>query len=155
MEYIKALPVHAEDIHNLVQNTIKTVYSKYYPKEVVNFFCKHHSIGNINADITNGNTYILLNNNIIVGTGSVSENHITRVFVSTDYQGMGFGSFIMNHLETEINRKYRYAVLDSSLYAGRFYQHRGYKTIGHEQIEVENGKILAYEIMQKELNEQN
>ncbi len=30
-------------IYYLVQHTIKTVYPKYYPAEVVEFFCGHHN----------------------------------------------------------------------------------------------------------------
>lgn len=38
MEYISATSKDAEQIFNLVQRTIKSVYPKYYPKEVVDFF---------------------------------------------------------------------------------------------------------------------
>lgn len=38
MEYIKATEKDLEQIVILVQETIKTIYPKYYPKEVVEFF---------------------------------------------------------------------------------------------------------------------
>lgn len=41
MEYIKATKNDVESIYKLVQKTIRTIYPKYYPKEVVNFFCEH------------------------------------------------------------------------------------------------------------------
>lgn len=151
MEYIKATPNHAESIYELVRNTIKTIYPRYYPQEVVDFFCNHHNIDNIIADIKDGHTYILLDNDTIIGTGSCIENHITRVFVSPDCQRNGFGSYIMTQLETEIGQKHSNILLDASLAASRLYEHRGYKTLSHEQIEVDNGKILVYEIMKKEL----
>ena len=39
MEYFKASEEHAEQIYNLVQNTITAVYPRYYPEAVVDFFC--------------------------------------------------------------------------------------------------------------------
>ncbi len=38
MEYIKASEKDIDAVWELVQETIKTVYPKYYPKEVVDFF---------------------------------------------------------------------------------------------------------------------
>jgi len=43
MIYTMATSVMAEEIQNVLHTTIKMVYSKYYPKEVVDFFCKHHN----------------------------------------------------------------------------------------------------------------
>lgn len=153
MKYIKAELHNTEQIFNLVQNTIRTIYPKYYPQEVVDFFCNHHNTKNIIADIKNGCTYILLENDTIVGTGSFRDNHITRVFVSPDFQRNGFGSYIMTQLENEIDKQYDNVILDASLAASRLYEHRGYKTVSHEQIEVENDRILVYEIMKKELSD--
>ena len=38
MEYIKATEKDIEQIEMLVQDTIRTIYPKYYPKDVVDFF---------------------------------------------------------------------------------------------------------------------
>ena len=156
MEYIKATEEYTEQIYNLVQNTITTIYPKYYPKEVVDFFCEHHSIENIIKDIESGSVGILLNKNtlnenIIVGTGSYKDNHITRVYVAPEFQGQGYGSYIMQCLENEIGLKYDAVYLDASLPASHLYEKRGYKTIKHDRWEVENGVVLVYEIMEKQL----
>lgn len=42
MKYIKATEEDLEHIVMLVQETIKTIYPKYYPKEIVDFFCRLH-----------------------------------------------------------------------------------------------------------------
>lgn len=151
MKYIKSGLHHAEQIYNLVQNTIKTIYPKYYPQEVVDFFCNHHNMDNIIADIQNECTYILLENDFIFGTGSCVDNHISRLFVSPEYQGKGYGSYIMEQLEREINKRYDSVEIDASLSACKLYENHGYITITHNNIEVENGKILVYEIMRKNL----
>lgn len=41
MEYIKATKKDIATVYELVQETIKTIYPKYYPAEVVDFADKH------------------------------------------------------------------------------------------------------------------
>ncbi len=45
----------SEAIYNILHTTIKTIYSKYYPKEVVDFFCNHHSREHILEGIASEN----------------------------------------------------------------------------------------------------
>ncbi len=151
MEYIETKTEDTERIYNLVQSTIKTIYPKYYPQKVVNFFCEHHKKENILADIEKGYVYILLCDNQLVGTGTQIENHITRVFVLPEFQGKGYGSYIMTQLESAISKKYDTAQIDASLAASILYEHRGYKTIQHEQIAVDD-EVLVYEVMEKDSN---
>lgn len=40
MEYIKADEGHLKRIFDIVQETVRTIYPKYYPKGVVDFFCR-------------------------------------------------------------------------------------------------------------------
>lgn len=68
MEYIKATDINIDCVFNIVQNTVKTIYPKYYPGEVVDFFCELHNRENIARDIGNGNVGILMVGNQIVGT---------------------------------------------------------------------------------------
>lgn len=151
MKYIRATLSDTELIYDLVQETIRTIYPKYYPNEVVDFFCNHHCKENIEQDIKAGHVGSLIVNENIVGTGSYKENHITRVYVKPEYQGRGYGSYIMQYLEDEIAKKHDKSCLDASLPASSMYEHRGYETIHHDKWECENGVILVYEIMEKKL----
>ncbi len=151
MEYIKATQRDADQIVKLVQDTIRTIYPKYYPQEVVDFFYELHCKENIVKDIKAGSVGILLKDNTIVGTGCYKDNHITRVYVAPAFQGQGFGSYIMQHLENEIGLNHDTVNLDASLPASHLYESRGYKTIKHEKWPVDNGVILVYEIMEKQL----
>lgn len=151
MEYITANQSQSKEIFNLVQNTIRTIYPKYYPKEVVDFFCELHNEDKISADIQKGCLGVLIESGKILGTGSYNENHITRVYVNPDFQGNGFGSIIMQNLENQIALSYDKVNLEASLPASYFYEKRGYVTQSHEKYPVENGAILVYEIMQKSL----
>ena len=86
----------------------------------------------------------------MAGTGSRADNHITRVYVLPEYEGKGFGSFIMDQLESEILEEYDFCDLDSSLPAAMFYEYRGYHTVEHRKHEIEDGEVRIYEIMKKE-----
>lgn len=149
MKYIKADVNLTSEIHSIVQDTIKTAYPKYYPAGVVDFFCELHSVNNIQKDIEDGRVYALYDNDVLVGTGSFHENHITRVYVLPEYQGRGFGTYIIHQLESKIKMNYDCAVLDASLPAVMLYEKHGYKTVSHQRYELNDGIVLVYEIMKK------
>ncbi len=151
MEYITAAFNMVDAIYNVLHTTIKTIYPKYYPKEVTEFFCRHHSKEHVLDGIASGATGVLVDGNVIVGTGCYDKNHITGVYVLPDYQKKGCGSQILNELEATIAKKFDTAILDASLPAVCLYEHRGYQTVGHGSYELENGVKLVYEIMEKKL----
>lgn len=139
-------------VYDVVQHTIKTIYPKYYPAEVVDFFCEHHNSDAIAKDIENGYVSVLKIDENIVATGCFVDNHITRVYVLPEYQKKGYGTFILKNIEASISEKYDKAYLDASLPAAVLYENLGFLTIKHERYPVENGVILAYEVMEKELH---
>ncbi len=151
MEYLTADLDMADGIYHVLHTTINMVYPKYYPIAVAEFFCRHHSKEHILEGIASGNMGILLDGDVIAGTGCFDGNHITGVYVLPEYQKQGCGSKIMDVLEAEIVKKYQEAILDASLPAACFYEHRGYRTIGHGIYELENDVKLVYEIMEKPL----
>ncbi len=151
MEYIKATEQDLRHIVALVQETIRTIYPKYYPKEVVDFFCELHCQENIFEDIKAGLVGVLKKDGEILGTGCRRDNHITRVYVKPAFQKQGYGSYIMQCLENEVGLQHDRVYLDSSLPASRLYEKRGYETIQHNCRDVENGVLLVYEVMEKRL----
>lgn len=152
MVYELAANKDIQAVYDVVQQTIKTIYPNYYPAEVVDFFCEHHSRDAIAKDIENGYVSVLKIDGTIVATGCFADNHITRVYVLPEYQKKGYGTFIMKQIEAQISEKYDKAVLDASLPAAALYEKLGFFTIKHERYPVENGVILAYEVMEKELH---
>lgn len=153
MEYIKAASDMVSGIHHVLHTAIKTIYPKYYPREVVDFFCRLHSKEHIFEGIASGNMGVLIEDGEIVETGCFDSGHITGVYVLPACQKKGFGTHIMNCLEAEIAKKQDTAVLDASLPAVSLYERRGYKTVGHGVYELENDVKLVYEIMEKTLVE--
>lgn len=151
MKYIPAASDMADGIYNVLHTAIRTVYPKYYPVEVADFFCRHHSREHILDGIAAGNMGVLLDGSLIVGTGCFDGNHITGVYVLPSYQKRGCGTQIMDSLEAKIMQKHNVCLLDASLPAISLYEHRGYKTVGHGVYELENDVKLVYEIMEKKL----
>ena len=151
MEYTAARPEMADEIRHVLHTAIKTVYPKYYPPEVVTFFCRHHSREHILDGIASGHMGVLTLDGRIVGTGCFDGNHITGVYVLPQYQGRGCGSYILDCLEAAIRNYADEAVLDASLPAVCLYEHRGYQTAGHGICKLENNVKLVYEIMRKKL----
>lgn len=151
MDYITATSSMADAIYHVLHTTIETVYPKYYPKEVAEFFCQHHSKEHILDGIASGTMGVLVDGDVVAGTGCFDSNHITGVYVLPSYQKQGCGLHIMDCLEAEIAKKHEKAILDASLPAACFYEHRGYQTVGHGIYELEHDVKLVYEIMEKKL----
>lgn len=105
MTYELAKAEDLQTIYEVVQHTIKTIYPKYYPTEVVDFFCAHHSKDAIAKDIESGCAGVLKIDGKIVATGCFADNHITRVYVLPQYQKKGYGTYIMQNIEAQIGQK--------------------------------------------------
>lgn len=88
----KARLDQAGEINEIVSKTIKEIYSKYYSDEVVDFFLELHNRDNIHNDILDGNTYVIGYGDAILGTGTIKQNAISRVYVTPGNQHKGIGS---------------------------------------------------------------
>lgn len=149
MELIKASDEHFDIIKEIVKNTIETVYPNYYPKGAVDFFLEHHSDDAIKSAISNGMVYLFQVNDKIVGTGSIEECKINRLFVLPEFQGKGYGKYIMNELEKIIFVNYLEVFVDVSLPAYEMYVHRGYVPVEYHRIKTKNNHFLCYHVMKK------
>lgn len=151
MTYELAAIEDAKAVYEVVQHTIKSIYPKYYPREIVGFFCGHHNEEAIEKDIKDGNVSVLKIDGNIVATGCFVDNHITRVYVLPEYQRKGYGTLIVKNIEAQISEKFDKAYLDASLPAAALYEKLGFVTVRHERYPVENEVILVYEVMEKAL----
>ncbi len=149
--YRKATSEDADKICYVVKHTKAVIYPDYYTQAVVNFINGLNSIKNIKKDIEQNRIYVLVKDGEIIGTGSRTDNHITRVYVLPEYQGQGFGGMLMDELEKEIFDSFDDCVLEASLPACIFYENRGYKTVRHVKEDIGGGKCMVYEIMRKDI----
>ena len=139
-----------DDVRWITETTITAVYPHYYPAGAVEFFCRHHSDDKIKADIDAGCVYLLEDEGRIVGTVTVSGNHINRLFVLPECQHKGYGRYMMDFAEEKIAKDHKTIELDASFPAKRIYLKRGYKETEYHSIETGNGDKLCYDVMAKE-----
>lgn len=149
MEIVKANIETFDIVKNITQTTISEVYPKYYPYGAVEFFTNHHSDDNIMEDINSGIVYLLRDNGEFVGTVTIKDNDINRLFVLPIYQHKGYGKFLLDFAESELFKTYEEIYLSASLPAKKIYQIRGYVEIEYNQIETPNGDFLCYDLMKK------
>ncbi|MCR5615680.1 MAG: GNAT family N-acetyltransferase [Saccharofermentans sp.] len=140
-----------DDVRWITETTITAVYPHYYPEGAVEFFCRHHSDDKIKADIDAGCVYLLEDEGRIVGTVTVSGNHINRLFVLPECQHKGYGRYMMDFAEEKIAKDHKTIELDASFPAKRIYLKRGYKETEYHSIETGNGDKLCYDVMVKEV----
>jgi GNAT superfamily N-acetyltransferase len=139
-------------IRNLIHNIINICYSGVYNAEAIKYFKDYHNNENILKGAKEGYTIILVSNNQIIGTGTITGDYITRVFVNPEFQKQGLGKLLMQKLEEKaLSAGIDTVKLDSSLPAKKFYDSLCYETIEKTFVEVENGKKLDYYIMEKRL----
>ena len=134
----------------ITAETINQIYPHYYPKGAVEFFIEHHNDTNISNDIEAGRVFLCINNEAQpVGTVTIKENDICRLFVLPEFQGKGYGRELLAFAENEIAKTYEEILLDASLPAKRIYQKRGYKEKESHIISTNYGDFLCYDIMVK------
>lgn len=150
MNLVKATEQDFEVVKEITQTTISQIYPKYYPNGAVEFFKSHHNDTNIMGDIKNGIVYILHNGDRFVGTVTIKNNDINRLFVLPEQQHKGYGQSLLDFAEAEILRKYDEIMLDASLPAKGIYIKRGYLEVEYHQIEAMNGDYLCYDLMRKQ-----
>lgn len=152
MGIIKASAGDFEFVKSITQDTINGIYPKYYPSGAVQFFLQHHSDENIRDDIENGRTFLYVDDERNrIGTVSIKENDIGRLFVLPEYQGHGYGGELLAFAEDIISRTYDEIILDSSLAAKSIYLNRGYREIAFNKVKTDNGDYLCWDIMSKKV----
>ena len=136
-------------VKTITHQTIREIYSHYYALGAVQFFLNHHSNHHIMKGIKNGDVYLIYHHDDVVGTVTINENEICRLFVLPKFQGHGFGSKLISFAENEIAKNYESIVLDASLPAKSLYLKRGYVIKDTHSLLMENGDYLCYDNMQK------
>jgi ribosomal protein S18 acetylase RimI-like enzyme len=139
-------------VKELIYKTIDTCYSADYSEEAIQYFKQYHCDENILKGAKKGWAIVLEENNRIIGTGTIIDDHIMRVFVNPKFQKRGLGKLIMNKLEKKaISSGANKVKLDASLPSKKFYDTLGYRTCEKTYVKLENGKKLRYYKMDKAL----
>lgn len=137
-------------VRHITRTTIETIYPHYYPAGAVAFFLAHHNDAAIKQDIDEKRVFLCISDNgQAVGTVTVKENDIGRLFVLPAHQGHGYGGKLLAFAEKIVSERYAAAVLDASFAAKEIYLRHGYSPTGYHTIKTENGDFLCYDTMEK------
>ena len=141
-----------DTVKRITYDTINAIYPHYYPSGAVSFFLYHHNEAGIRKDIEDSLVFLYLDRDgVAVGTVTVKENEILRLFVLPEYQGMGYGKELMCFAENRIAEKYDSIRLDASLPAKSIYLKYGYKETEYHIKDTGNGDHLCYDVMIKRI----
>lgn len=139
-----------QTVHDIVTQTVSEIYPHYYPSGAVAFFLSHHNTDAIAADIAAGCVYLLNDaDGRTVGTVTINENEINRLFVLPQAQGYGFGRLLLDFAEQEIWKQYEKITLSASFSAKPIYLKRGYQAVDFGKIPTESGDFLCFDTMEK------
>lgn len=133
----------------IAAETVRAIYPRYYPAGAVEFFVELHSEREVEKVKNKEEIYLVVVQGKVVGTGSIRKNEICRLFILPEYQGKGYGSWLMDILEKRILEKYGKVHVDASFPAESMYFKRGYEIIAFEKIKTANGDYLCYHTMEK------
>lgn len=151
MSIVKALPSDCELVRMITHTTIVEVYPRYYPRGAVDFFTAHHSPERIESDIGKGLVYLCKDaQGNTVGTVTVKENEILRLFVLPPFRGKGFGRELLDFAERLVAKEHDEIAIDASFAAKAIYLKRGYRETEYHAIETPNGDFLCYDVMKKQ-----
>lgn len=136
----------------IAETTISEIYPHYYPKGAVEYFLLHHSEQNIVSDIERNRVFICLDpEQKVVGTVTVRDNEICRLFVLPECQGQGYGTEMLDYAEKLISVHYPEAILAASWPAKSLYEKRGYIENGFYMIPAAYNDFLCYDDMVKKI----
>ena len=125
----------AEEISALIGRNFIEVNSKDYPLEQMKEKVRIFSADKIKERATNGHMYVICEDNIIVGTGTISdfwgsttESILLTIFVLPEYHRKGIGRKIIETLEKdELFLRAERTEVCASITACEFYEKCGYK----------------------------
>jgi len=132
-------------IYRLVQNVVAISYNGVYPAEAIEAFHNHHSEEQIRIDAANGYTIVAEYNSEIVGTGTLYETSILRVYISPRHQRRGIGRLIVQELEKKaLAEKLTALDLGASLISRQFWESLGFVVHREDYVPVRNDRKLHY-----------
>ena len=115
MSIRKAAISDSDIVKMIAETTISEIYPHYYPKGAVEYFLSHHSEQNIVSDIERNQVFLCLDpEQKVVGTVTVRDNEICRLFVLPECQGRGYGTEMLDYAEKRISDHYPEVTLAAS-----------------------------------------
>lgn len=128
MRIRKFLKSDAKELSELMRETVVKSNSKDYSKEAIKCLCDAYSEEKLMKDSKKMDIFVAAKNSKLLGTISLDEDKISRMFVLPEYQGQKIGSKLIKYVEQFAKKKgITVLCVRSSLTAYGFYQKLGYQ----------------------------
>jgi ribosomal protein S18 acetylase RimI-like enzyme len=119
----------AGQVSGIVKKSILSIYPRFYPEAVVNFFLRYHSEAELEKAFADEDVYLVIASGAVVGTGSVRYDEIERLYILPEYRRLGYGSAALELLERKVFAAFPAAYVDASFPAEHLYLRRGYRLL--------------------------
>lgn len=140
-------------VESICSKTIKDIFPHYYPHGVVEFLLKFHNSQNISDDIQSDKVFLCFDDeNQCVGTLTIENNEIHRLFVLPQYQGYGYGQALLKYAEEIILKSYDRILLEASFPAKKWYLKKGYHVVEYQELKVDHDDVFCWDVMIKKIN---
>lgn len=140
------------DVADIIQFHLNNIYSKIYSNTVINFYKKYHSVENIQSDAIKGIMLVAEYKGQVIGTGTLLNDYISRVFIKAGFQKKGIGQKIMIALEKYAQKNgIRKVRLDAVPGSTDFYKKLNYVLLCECADKINNTELLEYCKMEKEI----
>ena len=143
---------NSEDLHtvlDITHTTINEIFPHYYPTGAVHIYIDYHNIEAIERDIADGRVFLCIADGKAVGTVTLCEDEIQRLYVLPSMQGKGAGRTLICFAEAELFKTYDKIIVEASLPAKGLYKKIGYTETEYLSMQAENGDVLCWDKMEK------
>lgn len=139
-----------DSVVRLVHRVVDVCYTPVYPAGALALYKRYHSRENILSDAWTGYCVVAEKGSEIVGTGTLIEADVRRVYVNPDCQNTGIGGMVYDALEKRaVEARISRLDLSASIIARRFWESQGFVFESEQTITAPNNEILLFYLMSK------
>ena len=141
-----------DTVVSLIHYVVDISYRDVYPRNALNLYKEFHSRDNILNDAEHGYCVVAENDGYIVGTGTLLDDGIRRVYIDPSYQKSGVGTGIYRELEKKaLQTGLSRLGLGASVSAREFWESVGF--VFEEEVDIPAGdEQLKFYMMSKPLS---
>jgi N-acetylglutamate synthase-like GNAT family acetyltransferase len=138
----------AQAVCKIINKCDKEIASKDYSKKIINWWIKKLTPDYIINKSKNRVCYVACLNDKVVGYISLDGNEIKKLHVNPKYHRIGIGTKLIQRIEyLSIKNRINKLIVESSIYAERFYKKFGFikVKINHCEHDGEKFKLILME----------
>lgn len=144
MRIRKYLSSDLAGIARLFYDTVHTINARdYSPEQLDAWATGHIDAAEWDSCFLSHTTFVATEQGNIVGFGNVDANgHLDKLYVHKDFQGRGIATALCERLEKATEAKI--ITVHASITAKPFFEQRGYKVKGRQQVKRQNVLLANY-----------